>query len=155
MYGSLIWSIWAQEGKVCAMFNFFKSVKGNPAKPKAKPKPKAQEVTAKTVAPKALPSRQSSPPQPLPPPGGAATPGTEASNPTNSEAPTLDMPTLTMPALTMPALTMTAERAKLIEKALSVYRTKQDVFADLDPKDRQKLMVMAMLTLLPRGNRNG
>lgn len=55
----------------------------------------------------------------------------------------------------MPALAMTAERAKLIEKALSVHRTKQNVFADLDPKDRQKLMVMAMLTLLPRGKRNG
>ena len=43
---------------------------------------------------------------------------------------------------------MTPERAALIQKALSVHRSQQDVFAELDGEARQKLVLMAMLTLL-------
>ena len=43
---------------------------------------------------------------------------------------------------------MTPERAALIQKALSVHRSQQEVFADLDGEARQKLVLMAMLTLL-------
>ena len=43
---------------------------------------------------------------------------------------------------------MTAERAQLIEKALSVHRAHQNVFAELDEEARHKLVLMAMLSLL-------
>jgi len=43
---------------------------------------------------------------------------------------------------------MTPERAELIKKALTVHRTQQNVFADLDDEARHKLVLMAMLSLL-------
>jgi hypothetical protein len=137
------------------MFNFFKSAKrsqpSKPAKaksPQAKPsqaKPEPPQTLAEKAAEKAAgkPVRDASPPVPLPPPSGAGTPSADQA----------DDP-LALPP--MPSLAMTPARAQLIEKAMSVHRSQQKtVFADLDQKDRQKLMVMAMLTLLRQKTGNG
>lgn len=118
------------------MFSFFKSAKRTQPVKAAK----GNSASGKTAAVKQ--TRAASPPQPVRPPSAGGGPAEAGDDP-------LELPD-------MPSLAMTPVRAQLIERALSVHRAQQKtVFADLDQKDRQKLMVMAMLTLLRRKAGNG
>lgn len=49
------------------------------------------------------------------------------------------------------ARVMTPERAELIRNAMRIHRAKQKVLADLDDKQRQKLVLLAMRAFLNEG----
>lgn len=104
------------------MFKFLKPAKpgASKTKPAAKPKP---ETAASRPAPVVRPPQLKSAPSP------ALTP--QAADLRYKQQPV-----------------MTPEREALIQQALSVHRTQQEVFAELDDEARQKLVLMAMLSLL-------
>ena len=118
------------------MFKFLKSLKpgGGPSGTKSPAKP-----APKTAKPQGSAPSSARPPSPMTPLSvGAQTPvKTPATQPAQCTPTRLDGDR-----------PMTPERAALIKNALSVHRSQQDVFADLDEEARHKLVLMAMLSLL-------
>ena len=112
------------------MFKFLKPAKPGGSK-SATPKPKTPADLAARPTPKVRPPSLMTP-----------------LSPGNGPAPKPDV-------RYTPERPMTPERAQLIQNALSVHRSQQTVFDELTDEARQKLILMAMLTLLKeaRGNK--
>jgi len=114
------------------MFKFLKSLRAaDRSKPGGTTKPKAGAKPAG-----AKPASTARPPDPMTP--LSAPPG----------GPRQDMPDEAPSLHLEPERPMTVDRAQLIQKALSVHRSQQSVFSELDQAARQKLTLMAMLMLL-------